>query len=73
MFEHLVKVNNLDEEFKRCFGENLDKHMTFITELIKGPPEIKPEVNEVCSLKYMYNKILHILKESKESKVHVPL
>lgn len=73
MFEHLVKVNKLDAEFEHYFGKNMDKHITFIKELIKGPPEIKPEVNEVCSLKYMYNKILHILKESKESKVHVPL
>lgn len=45
MFKHLVKENKLDKEFKRYFGKNLvkDKHKTFITELIKGPPKTKPK------------------------------
>lgn len=52
MFKHLVKENKLDKEFKRYFGKNLvkDKHKTFITELIKGPPKTKPKVQEICSI-----------------------
>lgn len=48
MFNYLVKKNNLDKEFKRYFGKNLakDKHKTFITEMIKGPPKTKSKVQE---------------------------
>lgn len=48
MFNYLVKKNNLDKEFKRYFGENLakDKHKTFITEMMKGPPKTKSKVQE---------------------------
>ncbi|XP_052692935.1 deoxynucleoside triphosphate triphosphohydrolase SAMHD1-like [Crassostrea angulata] len=43
MFNYLVTKNNLDKEFKRYFGKNLakDKHKTFITEMIEGPPKTK--------------------------------
>lgn len=36
MFDHMVEKNNLDDEFKKHFREDLDKNKTFIKELIEG-------------------------------------
>lgn len=39
MFEHLVKENNLDKDFKEYFENDLDRDKKFIMELIGGPSQ----------------------------------
>lgn len=40
MFEHLVKENNLDKDFKEYFENDLDRDKKFIMELIEGPSQV---------------------------------
>lgn len=40
MFEHLVKENNLDKDFKEYFENDLDRDKKFIMELIGGPSQV---------------------------------
>lgn len=41
MFEHLVERNNLDDEFKKYFEDDLHTDKTFIMELIERPPDVE--------------------------------
>lgn len=46
MFEHLVERNNLDDEFKKYFEDDLHTDKTFIMELIERPPDVEGQVHE---------------------------